>query len=50
MLVDLDSVTELDNSSIFTLEREPDRSYETDYFAQFDMTIEMEYDIIKYKR
>ena len=50
MLIDLDSVTELDDSSIFTLNREPDRSYEKDYNAQFDLTIEMDFDIIQFKR
>ncbi len=50
MFLDLDSLTELEDDSIFTLERMPDRSYEKDYDAQFDLTIEMHLDTIEYKR
>ena len=50
MLVDLDSLTEVENDSIFTLERMPDRSYEKDYVAQFDLSIEMHLDTLAFKR
>ena len=50
MLIDLDSVTELENTSIFTLNPHLDRSYEKDDNAQFDLTIEVDFDVINYKR
>ena len=33
MMVDLDSLTEIEDESLFSLERFPDRSYEKDYHA-----------------
>ncbi len=33
MIIDLDSITELQDSSIFYLQAAPDRSYEKDYNA-----------------
>ena len=46
MAVDLDAVTELADGSIFTILRDPDRSYEKDLYAQFDLTFEMNMDVI----
>lgn len=48
--MDLDTLTELADNKIFTLFREPDRPYEKDYNAQFDLTVEMNMDIVEYKR
>ena len=50
MYVDLDELTELENDSIFTLIRVPDRSYEKDYHAWFDLNIEMNMDMLSHKR
>jgi hypothetical protein len=50
MVLDLDSLTEVEDGSIFTLDRNPDRSYEKDYDAQFDLTIEMHRESNLYKR
>ncbi len=50
MFLDLDSLTELKDNSLFTLHRMPDRSYEKDYYAQFDLTVEMDMDTITHKR
>lgn len=33
MVLDLDSLTEIEDDHLFTLNREPDRSYEKDYHA-----------------
>ncbi len=49
-MLDLDSLTEVENDSLFALERFPDRSYEKDYHAQFDLIIEMNSSTIEYKR
>ncbi len=50
MYLDADSFTELTDDSIFTLSRMPDRSYEKDYYVQFDLTVEMHMDIVSHKR
>lgn len=50
MIVDFDSLTETQDDSIFKLNKLPDRPYELDYHAQFDLTIEMHLDTIEYKR
>ncbi len=50
MFLDLDSLTEIEDESLFKLKRFPDRAYEKDFHAQFDLTIEMHLDTIKYKR
>ena len=50
MYIDLDEFTELEDDSIFTLNREPDRSYEKDYHAWFDLTIEMNMNTVSHKR
>ena len=50
MIVDFDSLTETQDDSIFKLNKLSDRSYELDYDAQFDLTIEMNLDTIEYKR
>ena len=48
--MDLDAVTELADDKIFTIYREPDRSYEKDFDTQFDFYIEMNMDIKEYNR
>ena len=50
MVLDLDSLTEVEDDSLFSLHRFPSRSYEKDYFAQFDLSVEMQMDTIEYKR
>ena len=50
MLFDFDSLTEVENGSVFTLSKIENRSYEKDYYAQFDLSIEMNLDTIQYKR
>lgn len=50
MIIDLDSLTEVEDDSLFTLERALDFPYERDYNAQFNMVIEMHKDKIAYKR
>ena len=44
MLVDLDSLTQLDISSVFGIKKMYKRSYEKDYYAQTDVVIEREFD------
>ena len=44
MDVDLDSLTEIEDSSIFQIEPLPIRSYEKDYCVQMDITLEMNLD------
>lgn len=39
--IDLDDITELEDSSVFTIESMPARSYEKDRFVQMDISIEM---------
>ncbi len=49
MIIDLDSLTEVEDDSLFTLERTLDFPYERDYNAQFNLVIEMHKDKIGYK-
>lgn len=46
MLLDLDSLTEVENDAIFMLSKIENRSYEKDYHAQFNLDIEMKLDTI----
>ena len=50
MLVDLDSLTQLDISSVFGITKMYKRSYEKDYHAQMDLVIERELDQFTLKR
>ncbi len=49
-VLDLDSLTEIEDDNLFALTKMPDRSYEKDYNAQYDLTIEMHLDALTYKR
>ena len=42
--IDLDDITELHDSSVFSLEPLPVRSYERDYIVQMEISIEMNLD------
>jgi len=44
MFVDLDSLTQFFDPSVFGLKMMPKRSYEKDYHAQMDLVIERELD------
>ena len=50
MFLDLDSLTEIQDESLFALERLPDRIYEYDYHTQFSLEIEMNLDTKEFKR
>ena len=49
-IINLDQLTELDDESVFTLERLPTKSYEKDFDVQLDITIEMNLDQVVVSR
>ena len=50
MAIDVDQLTEFVNEKVFGLTELPHHSYEKDYNAKMDVTLEMDLDIIEIRR